>query len=418
MQETQIFKNRQVNVNTVRVLIVDDNYAQCEAIRDLLLEQYNPIEFEILADPAEAKALLARFRPNVIFLEVDRTGWNGVDYISLYQEVCPNAYIVIIDAHGGKEFAIRALRLGVADYLRKPVDPQDVLAVFERLMVKQRERRLREKRFNQYQFMVEQANNWFITLDRSGVIESANKAAMAHLGGKDHVAIGRHVWNAPWIKNSHSDAEGLKHLVQNMAAKKATHHNVNEVFLIRHLNNSSRHFRFTIKPIFDVYSLELQNILVEGEDVTDLLKLRLALNELGVSEYCNAKVLESGEERVEESGHGDVCSTEWMMLMRLAEAGLPKEIKSADVASQAEFNLLVIGEEEERPDADFRSMVDRENVVTHYASRAQLSAQTIEQSGAKAILFYLFDEHIKSTMEKIRSEMGYNSIPILLSKRV
>lgn len=67
----------------------------------------------------DALDALDALHPNVVFLDIDMPGMNGLEAALHFQEARPTARIVFVTAY--QEYAIRAFELNALDYLLKPV---------------------------------------------------------------------------------------------------------------------------------------------------------------------------------------------------------------------------------------------------------------------------------------------------------
>lgn len=104
----------------MRTIIIDDDQLSRRSLK-LMLASHCP-EIDVIAEcnnASEASAMVAHIHPDVCFVDVIMPGKNGIDFIrDLKQE---NMQVIFVTAH--ERYAIQALRLSVADYLLKPIDP-------------------------------------------------------------------------------------------------------------------------------------------------------------------------------------------------------------------------------------------------------------------------------------------------------
>lgn len=89
----------------------------------------------------EALALATRNPPDVVLTDICMNGLSGLDLIERLHDLCPEMMYVILSGYSEFEYAHRALRLGVFEYLTKPIDDAQFHATFARLY-----ERLMEKR--------------------------------------------------------------------------------------------------------------------------------------------------------------------------------------------------------------------------------------------------------------------------------
>ena len=117
-------------VPSPHVLVVDDEAPVLEALTSALAERY---AVHTAASGAEACAVLRAHPIVAIILDAVLRDEHGLDSVESFRSLSP-APIVIITGHGSEDLAIRALRAGIAEYLKKPVSLPDLHAVLERLI--------------------------------------------------------------------------------------------------------------------------------------------------------------------------------------------------------------------------------------------------------------------------------------------
>jgi two-component system, LytTR family, response regulator LytT len=116
---------------TVRALIVDDEAPARSELRYLL--QAHP-DVEVVgeaASAAEAIALTRELPYDVVFLDVEMPGTSGLETAPRIHERREPPAIVFVTAHA--EYALDAFAVEAFDYLLKPVDPDRLSRVVERL---------------------------------------------------------------------------------------------------------------------------------------------------------------------------------------------------------------------------------------------------------------------------------------------
>jgi DNA-binding response OmpR family regulator len=81
----------------------------------------------------EACAVLERHPVAAINLDVMLGSEYGLDLIGRFRSLS-QAPILVLTGYGSEEVAVRALRAGVSDYLRKPFNPEALIASLPRLV--------------------------------------------------------------------------------------------------------------------------------------------------------------------------------------------------------------------------------------------------------------------------------------------
>jgi DNA-binding NtrC family response regulator len=131
----------------VRILIVDDEAAVRFALTELLADAGHDVR-----DVEHAPAALAALEAQPVDLIISDLNMPAMDGLALLEEVRarhPGSLFVLLTAHGHERVAVQALRLGAWDYVPKPFDNDELLAMVARarevLALRSENRRLREE---------------------------------------------------------------------------------------------------------------------------------------------------------------------------------------------------------------------------------------------------------------------------------
>ncbi|MCX6320098.1 MAG: LytTR family DNA-binding domain-containing protein [Bacteroidetes bacterium] len=120
-------------MSLLKILIVDDEEAAGNVLK-VLIEKHVPIPKEIMYchSPEEALALLPRFQPGLIMLDIEMPGMNGFDFLN--KAVDWQFDVIFTTAYD--KYAIKAIRFSALDYLLKPVDLVDLQNAINRHIIK------------------------------------------------------------------------------------------------------------------------------------------------------------------------------------------------------------------------------------------------------------------------------------------
>ena len=142
MPEEQNISN--ANQPDYRILIIDDDMDFAASLK-LILENEN---YQSLLAHSEKEALEVIGKNTVDLALIDiRLGQdNGIDLLPKLKKIQPDILCVMVTGFGSVETAVQALNSGAYDYLRKPVNPGELLATlrrgFEKIrLVKERQAR-------------------------------------------------------------------------------------------------------------------------------------------------------------------------------------------------------------------------------------------------------------------------------------
>lgn len=118
----------------IKVLIADDEYKICELINNLVQwETYHMKVVGIALDGLDAVSFLENHEVDVIITDIRMPGYDGLDLIQKGKECNPGISFIIISGYSQFEYAQRAVRLGVIDYLQKPVNQRELEMSLERI---------------------------------------------------------------------------------------------------------------------------------------------------------------------------------------------------------------------------------------------------------------------------------------------
>ncbi len=117
-------------MNPSTLLIVDDERTLARSIKLFMTEQ--GYEAEVAENGDKALELLDRLRPDLVFLDVCLPGQSGMELLSRIKEFDRNIAVIIMTAYGSIEGAVEAVKLGAFDYIKKPVDLDELKLLADR----------------------------------------------------------------------------------------------------------------------------------------------------------------------------------------------------------------------------------------------------------------------------------------------
>ena len=112
------------------VLIVDDERTLARSIKTFLTD--SGYEAEVAGDAEKALELLESFRPDVVFADVRLPGMGGIELLQHIRDFDSSIPVIIMTAYGSIEGAVEAVKLGAFDYLKKPVDLEELKLLADR----------------------------------------------------------------------------------------------------------------------------------------------------------------------------------------------------------------------------------------------------------------------------------------------
>ena len=115
----------------IRILLADDHPLVREGLRSCLIQQKN---FEVVgeaADGEETIQLVKAHSPDIVLLDINMPGMNGLEAARILMKTAPKSRIIILTMHDNKEYVHRMVSTGVQGYVLKDCSPSELIAAIE-----------------------------------------------------------------------------------------------------------------------------------------------------------------------------------------------------------------------------------------------------------------------------------------------
>ena len=109
-----------------RVLVVEDDPAICELVKDMLEE--GGLSVFCAGNGAAGLALLQSEEPDVVILDLGLPDVEGLTLSQLFREANPGIGLIILTGRSAPVERIVGLEIGADDYVCKPFEPRELLA--------------------------------------------------------------------------------------------------------------------------------------------------------------------------------------------------------------------------------------------------------------------------------------------------
>lgn len=140
-----------------RLLIVEDE----DMLREALLGSVDwaglGYESKGAEDGEQAFALALTFKPDIVLTDIRMPFMDGLQLSAKLKEVLPGTMVAILSGHDEFAYAQEALKLGVREYLQKPVPPEDLVKAVKRLERQVDAARVREHQMDRMRQQLGQA---------------------------------------------------------------------------------------------------------------------------------------------------------------------------------------------------------------------------------------------------------------------
>lgn len=119
-----------------QMIIADDEPAIRNGLRDLFPWKELQVEVVCLAANGRAAFDYAENHPvDLILADIRMPGMDGLELAKKIQESHPSICVVLISAYTDFEYARKAMRYGVREYITKPVDYESFLSTMRRILL-------------------------------------------------------------------------------------------------------------------------------------------------------------------------------------------------------------------------------------------------------------------------------------------
>jgi PAS domain S-box-containing protein len=181
-----------------KVLIADDSVILNNLLRDVF--EHHGFQVYQAFDGPDCMSLFVEVAPDVSFIDIQMPKIDGVEVLRFIKEREPEAIVVMMTGTGTEDTALRSLKMGADDYLRKPFSTADVVDVTKRLLhrrdTERETRRLKNRIRNVEKYLAHLTtaiSEALITTDVDGGIEFSNLAARNLWGYSSDELNGRNV---------------------------------------------------------------------------------------------------------------------------------------------------------------------------------------------------------------------------------
>lgn len=110
-----------------RVVLVDDHDIVRKGIRNLLRKASDIVVIGEASNGSEAIKLVNQLHPDVLLLDIEMPGMNGVDVVRRIEAAGIPVKILVLSAYDDQEYILEMLTSGAAGYLLKEETPEYIL---------------------------------------------------------------------------------------------------------------------------------------------------------------------------------------------------------------------------------------------------------------------------------------------------
>lgn len=121
-------------MNKQSILVVDDEKTELRMVGEIIKSSF-PDSYDLLfaSDGKEAIDIYNQYKPYLVIMDVQMPIMNGLDALKTLIETYDKVNCIVLSAHDEFDYAIQALRLGVNDYLLKPIRQKQLIKAIKQI---------------------------------------------------------------------------------------------------------------------------------------------------------------------------------------------------------------------------------------------------------------------------------------------
>lgn len=113
----------------IKTLLVDDQILFVESLKTVLRTTAKDIVvIGVAHDGSKAVELVAEEQPDIVLMDVQMPGMNGVEATRLIKEKYSKTRVLMLTTFDDDEYVVEALKLGAVGYLLKDMPPTELIA--------------------------------------------------------------------------------------------------------------------------------------------------------------------------------------------------------------------------------------------------------------------------------------------------
>jgi len=114
-------------MNRITVVVADDHHIVRQGLRTLFEAEEDCTVIGEEADGLKVVALVEQLRPDVLLLDVQMPGLNGLEITRQLGQQGGKTRVVILSMHANETYVLEALRQGALGYVLKDAPPEEML---------------------------------------------------------------------------------------------------------------------------------------------------------------------------------------------------------------------------------------------------------------------------------------------------
>ena len=181
-----------------KILIVDDEPRMCDSLSGLLAAEQD-YEIHTATSGQDALKILSENKFDLALLDIMMPEMDGHQLMDHIKAMNPETYVIFLTGHASLDSAVKALRKGAYDYLKKPFEYEELLKTVQNALNQKRLKREKENinveleiSKERYRYLVQNSPDIIYTLDAQGNFTFVSDAVERLLGCISGELIGQY----------------------------------------------------------------------------------------------------------------------------------------------------------------------------------------------------------------------------------
>lgn len=118
-----------------RIMLADDEGIVIDSMKFIIEKEFgDTCEIEFAKTGRSVIELAERFKPDIAVMDIQMPGINGIDAMKEIKKFSANTVFIVMSAYDKFDYAKEAIKLGVLEYINKPMERTKVIATLKKAM--------------------------------------------------------------------------------------------------------------------------------------------------------------------------------------------------------------------------------------------------------------------------------------------
>ena len=256
----------------IALLYVEDDRDAREILGSVLAVRFPALRLLFADQGAAGLELFRQERPEIVLTDIQMPVMDGIDMSQAIAQLAPETFIIALTATGDARYLIRAIEIGINQYLLKPVQHSRLFPIIDSAVAKIAQARrigAQNEHIRKLSVAVEQCPACVVITDRQGLIEYVNPAFSSLTGYAAEEALGK---NPHILQSGNTPATLYRELWDTIGSGRVWRGQ----FQNRRANGEAYWESASISPVFDEAGA-LTHFVAVKEDITDSMRLSAEL---------------------------------------------------------------------------------------------------------------------------------------------